>query len=568
MEDLLLILLVEECALSERSCEMSRIVFSAVLVVILSLPAIVSAQSPQGIQEPDADSSGAVQSAPTAPSASPAPIVTPEAPLAYHSELSDVDAYFAPACDDCSLRCDDTIGSDGTGCGGAGYGSSVLGKDSLLFSDKPLLNQFRDQTLFGDVTYSVGGELRYRYMDERNRLRPMGNVRRDTYQLWRFTPFLEVGNDWIKGYVQAIDASAFNEDLPILPIDQNRWDLLQYYVDARLLELEGGNVRGQVGRMFLKYGDQRLISPLGWANTFRNFEGGKLYYAGDNWNIDAFVVRPNNGAASAPAFRPNSFDHPDQSITFSGVYATYKKARNGTVDLYWLWNDEAEPVANRQIGNRHTIGARYAGTCAHKSGDEAVRTYLWDLQGAYQFGEDVFGPLVVEQDVNAGFVSAIGGVTFNQVPWSPTIKGLFWWGSGDDNPNDGEINTVNTLYPLGHAYWGLIDNFNGSNLIDYSLQASVTPVKKVTLASHYHWFDKASQNDFIYNIAGAPLGNTTTNSRQIGNELDLLATYQVNENLQLQAGYFWFWYGNAVDNQAALARADAHQFYFMTTWGF
>ncbi len=471
-----------------------------------------------------------------------------------------------PTCDATCLSpvtggCDSTTSCDFCAAHG------LWGEDGWLSSDEPLLKDFRGKSLFGDVKYSVGGELRYRYLDERNRLRPQGAQTRNAYQQWRFTPFLEVGNDWIKGYVQAIDAPTFGEDLPILPIDENRSDLLQYYIDAKLMELDTGDVRGQLGRLFLKYGDQHLISPLGWSNTFRTFEGGKLYYSGDDWNIDGFVVRPSNGAASPQVFHPNSFDQADQSVVFSGVYATYKKAQNGTVDLFWLWNKEDQPLLNRQDGSRHTIGARYAGQKPVTECEATVRTYMWDVQGAWQFGTDDFGA-GLDQDVNAGFLSAISGVTFDELPWSPGVKGVFWWGSGDDDPTDNDINSVNTLYPLGHAYWGLIDNFNGANLLDYSVQFSVKPAKKVTLGADLHWFDKANQNDFIYNIAGAPLGNTTTDSRRIGNELDLLATYQVNQNLQFQAGYFWFWYGDAVDDQAALQRDDAHQFYFMTTWGF
>ncbi len=76
---------------------------------------------------------------------------------------------------------------EGPGCGG------------WLTRDEPLLQALRDQPLCGDLKVSAGGELRYRYMDEINRLRPLGELRRDTYQLWRFTPFVEVGNDWRPG---------------------------------------------------------------------------------------------------------------------------------------------------------------------------------------------------------------------------------------------------------------------------------------------------------------------------------------------------------------------------------
>lgn len=439
-----------------------------------------------------------------------------------------------------------------------------------LFSDEPALQSLRNQPLgcCCGWNYSVGGELRHRYMDERNRLRPQGDLERDTYQLWRFTPYLEVGNDWLQAYAQGIDASSFGEELPILPIDVNRADLLRYYLDARLISFDEGELRGRYGRLFLEYGDQHLLSPLGWSNTYRNFAGGKLYYAGPNWKVDGFVVRPSNGAAAAPAFRPYSFDQPDQSVLLSGIYATYKHAPHGTMDLFWIWNDENEPIMDRQDGSRHTLGGRYAGSIPVKYCCQVSHTYNWDMLGGWQFGEDSFQSGGADQDVSAGFVGASGGVTYQSLPWSPSIQALFWWGSGDSDANDGEINTVNTLYPLGHAYWGLIDNFNGANLLDYSVQASVQPAEKLKLAAQYHWFEKASTSDYIYNIAGAPLGGTTTAAGHIGNELDLTATYQVNANLQVQLGYFWFWYGAAVDDQPELRRNDAQQFYVMTTWGF
>jgi hypothetical protein len=39
---------------------------------------------------------------------------------------------------------------------------------------------------------------------------------------------------------------------------------------------------------------------------------------------------------------------------------------------------------------------------------------------------------------------------------------------------------------------------------------------------------------------GAPLGRPTGND-DVGNELDLIAQYNVNQNLSVEAGYFWFW---------------------------
>ncbi|NQV28855.1 MAG: alginate export family protein [Rhodopirellula sp.] len=451
------------------------------------------------------------------------------------------------------------------GCDG-GLSNSLDG--CPLFSDEPLLGFLKNQPIGDCWTWSVGGELRYRYMDEAGRLRP-GGPGRTTYDLWRFTPYVELKQgDAFTAYVRAIDASIFNAELPVTSIDENRSDLLQFYADFRIAEGEEGTLRGRVGRQFLQYGSQHLVSPLGWGNTFRNFEGVKLYYSSADWNIDAFATRPVNGAAGN-IFRPTSADHPDQSRWFSGVYSTWKGTENQTLDLYWLWSNENNDKATIIDGDRHTIGARWEGKQAVKDCDNVVGMWNWELEGAYQFGKESFRG-GVNQDIQAGFVSSVLGYTWNDVAWTPSLKGVFWYGSGDNNPTDGTNNTVSSLFPLGHAHWGLIDNFNGSNLLDYSLQGSVKPTSKLSVVSALHWFDKADASDPIYNAAGAALpgGAPGSTSKNLGTELDIVTTYQATANLQLQTGYCWFWYGDAVTQDVALNRKDADFFYFMSTLKF
>lgn len=478
----------------------------------------------------------------------------------FHGQQTSFTSSLAetPACG--AAACGASQGCDG--------GSSDSFDSCPLFGDEPLLGFLKNQPIGCDWTLSLGGELRYRYMDEEGRLRP-GGAARTTYDLWRVTPFVELKQgDAFTAYVQAIDASIFNGELPVTGIDENRADLLQFYADFRIAEGEEGTLRARVGRQFLKYGSQHLVSPLGWSNTFRNFEGVRLYYSSSDWDIDAFATRPVN-AAAGNIFRPTSADHPDQSRWFSGVYTTWKGTENQKLDMYWIWSDEDNDNGAIIDGDRHTIGARWEGKQPIKECDRVVGTWNWELEGAYQFGEETFRG-GVDQDIQAGFVSSVLGYTWNDVAWTPSLKGVFWYGSGDDDPTDGKNNTVSTLFPLGHAHWGIIDNFNGSNLLDYSLQGSVKPTSKLTLVSALHWFDKADASDTIYNVAGAALpgaapGSTSTD---LGTELDIIATYQATDNLQLQAGYSWFWYGDAVTQDPALSRNDADFFYFMTTLKF
>ncbi|HCS53604.1 MAG TPA: hypothetical protein DIW81_18770 [Planctomycetaceae bacterium] len=419
----------------------------------------------------------------------------------------------------------------------------------------------------------VGMALRYRYLNEDNRLRP-GGPGRTTYNQWRFTPHASVTyNDTVTGYVEAIDASTFGEDLPILPIDENRTDLLQYYVDVKVMELENGDVHARYGRQTLNYGDQHVISPLGWANTFRNFEGYSAYYKGKDWDVNAFSVQPVNGAARGTVYNTTSFDNPDQSEYVNGIYSTYRGLDKGTMDLFWIWDVENEPDATRQDGDRHTFGARYYGKHEIKDCcDKVERSWGYDLQGAFQVGTDTFQSGGPGLNVYSGFFNALVSHTWETVDMKPSVFALYYLGTGDQDPTDGRDSTYFSLYPLGHAYWGILDNFSGQNLVDYSVGSKITPTEKLTLLGQWHWFDKHRTQDYIYNIAGAPLGPRSTDAggtqdSNIGNELDLIATYKVNKNLTLESGYSWFWYGGAVTN-TALNRDDASQFYFLANYQF
>lgn len=478
----------------------------------------------------------------------------------------------------CALNTDTSCGDEDSieGCADPGCGEDIdcgAGEYTLLdcktlfgsvLGDEPLLKGLKNQKA-GGLTYSAGAELRYRHMNEKNRLRP-GGPGQSSYELWRFTPYVQANyNDLVGGYVQAIDASMFGLDAPYTPtqIDVNRTDLLQYYAELNVGDVGDGNLKYRYGRQFLQYGGQRLLSSLGWANTFRNFEGHKLVYTSDNWDVDAFAMQSVN-AVSGNDPQPYSFDRVDRSRWISGVYSTWKGIENNNLDLYYLRFDETDSSAALQDGRRNTLGARLAGKQPVKDGKTLVGTWNWDVEGAWQFGEDNFGSAAY-RDVQAGMVGALGGYTFDDVTWKPGLGGIFYWGSGDSDPTTGDINTFNSLYPLGHAYWGQIDNFSGQNLLDYGVQASIKPHEKLSVVSQWHYFDLAQSSDRIYNIAGAGLAGS--GDKNVGNELDFVGTYTHSKSFNVQLGYLMFFYGDAVNN-GGLARSDAEQFYLQGTYSF
>jgi hypothetical protein len=223
----------------------------------------------------------------------------------------------------------------------------------------------------------------------------------------------------------------------------------------------------------------------------------------------------------------------------------------------WFWDRESDFGGTGADVSRHTVGTRWQykrpvqDCCC-----EVARIWHVNVEGGYQFGHDT------DETVRAGFLTAGLGHSWKSLPWSPTLWLFYDWASGDDDPNDGENNSFRQLFQLGHAYIGLIDNVARQNLSDVNFKIVTHPADKLTLTTLFHWMDLDTQNDFIYNVAGVPVG-TTGAGTEISEELDIVANYQFNSNFSVQAGYFWFWYGSAVEN-SGLSRDDAEQFYLQT----
>ncbi|MBI3863016.1 MAG: alginate export family protein [Planctomycetia bacterium] len=413
------------------------------------------------------------------------------------------------------------------------------------------------------ILFSTGGEVRLRQMDEFNRLRPGAPARGD-YQLWRWRHYVDLKvDDWFRVYAEMIDASMDNNPLPVLGIDVNRWDLQNLFLDLKFLQVGERDLWMRVGRQELLYGSQRLVSPLDWANTRRNFEGLKFFTKGADWDFDLWFTRtlntatPGDGPVSLFA---NHFDSPNMNHTFSGAWFAYKAVKNQTVDLYWLWDWNTQFMAqNFTGGNRHTLATRWLRDFPVLEGETAVRTWHGEVEGGGQFGND-FGRNVV-----AGFVVAGGGLTWNSLPWQPDLWFYYDYASGSNNLQSRTSNTFAQQYGLVHAYLGQIDNVARQNISDINGKFTVKPLKQLTVQSQYHWFDLANPSDVLYNIAGQPVGKPNT-GRHVGEEIDLVATYNFSPNLSMQLGYLWFWNGPFVATN--LPRGTGELLYLQTTFSY
>lgn len=391
----------------------------------------------------------------------------------------------------------------------------------------------------------VGGEYRHQFKSENRRSLFTGAIttpRTDEFTLNRFRMYSDVNfGGWLRGYVEYIDAVSFHEDLVPLGIDENRSDLLNAFSDVMLYETANGRQTWlRAGRQELLQDAERLVSPLDWGNTRRTFEGVSVLSKGPCLDVDLFWTRP-------VGVLTRSYDRPDQSRWFGGAHATYKGFENMTVASYFYTLREEDVIGGAAAGATHQIGSGNHDNRTYTLGTRVnggLDNWLWDVEGAMQFGtsnvQDIFATM---------FTAGIGRKLVN-LPKTPTVWMWYDYASGDDNPADGDIETFNQLFPLGHKYFGWLDLVGRQNIHDLNFQYIVKPHDKLTFMTWMHLFWLADDTDALYNAAGVASRQDVTGASgsEVGRELDFVLMYALRPGVDLHLGYCHFWSGDFIEN--------------------
>ena len=390
----------------------------------------------------------------------------------------------------------------------------------------------------------LGGQYRARYHHEQNH-RGFGLTGNDDdFLLHRTRLFANARySDWFRVYGEFIDAESNYENFPPRAIEVNRADMLNLFADAKLMD-EGGDLWFRIGRQELLYGSERLISPLDWANTRRTFEGFKFFWQGEDWNADFFATRP-------VIVNPTHFDSPNYDQEFIGGWATYKGRPGHTFDLYAIQYNNAAGANNFQFT---TLGGRWLGS---------EGSWLWDAEGGTQFGENTD-----RSNHTAGFATGGVGYKWADAAWQPVLWGYYDWASGGNVRGAGQ--GFNHLFPLAHRYLGFMDLFGRSNIQSPNLQLTLQPHQKLKLLVWYYYLFLDTRADTPYNVNMTPFApGSQPASRDLGHELDLLATIVLNARMDVLLGYSHFSSGDYYKLTPGLPyRGNADFFYVQYQWNF
>jgi hypothetical protein len=401
---------------------------------------------------------------------------------------------------------------------------------------------------FGDNwLFVTGGDVRMRYENKYNeRLTHRDN----NYTLYRTRVYGDLWyRDDFRVFLEYLGAWSVNQDLVPLPIDQNKSDLLNAFVDVKLADLGGKPAYLRVGRQELLFGSQRLISPLDWANTRRTFQGVRAFRQTEKWDFDLFWVQP------VIPF-PNRFDSVDNNQNFVGAWGTYRPKKGQNIDAYYLMLDNTNRVTQLNLprGNftRHTIGGRYVGAT------ERNPNVLFDSETAFQFGSQN------GRDVFAAMTTQGLGYNWKDAAWNPTAWVYYDFASGGGETR-GTAHTFNQLFAFGHYYLGWIDQVGRQNIHDLNFHLYLYPTKWITTWLQFHNFWLADRSDALYNAAGVPIRRSPngTAGAFVGHEIDVVLNFHLSKHADILTGYSHLFGGTFLQNTASATAASNAGFYFL-----
>jgi len=387
--------------------------------------------------------------------------------------------------------------------------------------------------------------------------------------------------EWLKIYAQGQDSREWLSDRPDIPgvlgaEGDDAFDLRQGYIEL-------GNTKDipfglKAGRQILSYGDERLIGASEWTNFGRTFDAVKLSYKAPLWNVDAFassVVVPRDEGYNQSDFMNGNETEREQ--VFSGLYFSTTALEFQTTDLYALQLHQEQPSTST---NFMTLGMRMKSKPGYFAAEEeggmskdgkTVVTPKKKPVGLDYDGEFVFqNGTVMDLDLTAFALHGGLGYTFD-AGWLPRVGLAYNYGSGDQNPSDGDIQTFQNLFPTNHKPYGQMDNFSWQNMHELEFSLKFTPLKKVNVKAEYHAFWLANTNDVWYRANGTtavrPLTSAARSaSNYAGSEVDVMVTYAATKWLSMETGYSHYFAGEYLADTGT--SDDADFFYVQATVNF
>lgn len=409
----------------------------------------------------------------------------------------------------------------------------------------------------GPTSLTVGAQVRDRYEIRNNFDFNDAADNDDAFNLLR----VRLNLDWklhesVRAFVQIQDSEVFGfRSAPLVAADpavyEDRLDLQQGFLDFKASW--GVPLTLRFGRQEFSFGDERLVGAFDWSNVGRTFDAVRLIVEPEKWRFDVFAAEEVIHDRAHP-------NHPLHNDLFAGIHASTTRWEKRVVEAYVFARNREKVTGEdglKDDSTSCTMGLRTKATLGEN--------WDYDCEGAFQTGDSG------TDDFLAGAVHVGGGYTFKETWAQPRLGAEYNFGSGDSDPADGDRGTFDNLFPTNHKFYGYMDFFSWRNIHNPAVSAILKPAKGLKVKVDYHWFWLAEEKDAWFNAGGAVLRRDVTGNSgsEVGQELDLLVTYDLNTHANLWFGYSHFFAGDFIGNTSATgAQDDADFVYLMLTLGF
>ena len=337
---------------------------------------------------------------------------------------------------------------------------------------------WKARPLMDGMRVSLGGDLRWRYEYIGNP--GYGHDPQDRRGVWmqRHSVFADrrLGVNW-RGFVQLATSKTNGRAAGPSPVDENKLDPTNLFAEWSGAVGRSRSMGVRVGIQELQFGSGRGIDAREGPNMRRSFEAVRAYVMGEHWRVDAFAAAPRDN-------RHGYFDDTrSQAQALRGVYAT----RTGTTmswDLYALHYEDttARYVQGVAHERRWSLGARVFG-------NRDAWDWNWEiiLQGGH------FGAATIR----AWSLATESGYTFDAAAWQPRLVLRTAVASGDRDPDDDRLGTLNPMYPRGN-YFGDEATLGPRNFFNIHPALFLQPTPQIELNASIDLFWRHSTRDGIY----------------------------------------------------------------------
>jgi hypothetical protein len=394
---------------------------------------------------------------------------------------------------------------------------------------------------YGAAYLSFGGQGRYRYDYFNNYSFGPGINDEDGFHLQRYLLHVDAHlRPNLRAFVQFNAGLVDDRTGGPRYGDDDDIDLQQAFVDFKTSDDANPYAYLRVGRQELTYGAERFISPDDWRNVRRTFDGVKLAVSVPHNTTEVFLTRPVE-------IHPEEFNDGDASTTFAGVYNALAlpgllPGAGAQLETYFLFLSQREgsslPTAFGLDADTYTVGARL---------HARPGPFDFDVEGNYQFGN------VDGSRLSAWSLAAVAGCTFEQVRLTPRIYAGFDAASGSADA-DGRFNQ---LFPPTYNYLGHLYLFGRPNLVAAHAGIDFRLPRGVTFSTSHYVYWRQNTDDGLYNLAGGVVrADTGTDAAYVGNEFDVVVSWQLNKYLSAYLGYAHFFSGDFIEETGASKDVD------------